>query len=177
MKIRFARHLAALAAFAALSSTMWFGPTAEAGTDTENLSVSATVSANCTITTNAVAFGAYDPVVTNASTALDGTGTVTVTCTSGSSGTLTLGQGSNADAGSADATPLRRMSDGGTNHLSYGLYSENTRTTAWGNTALTGVSHTGTGTATALTVYGRIPAGQNKPAGSYSDTVLATVTF
>jgi spore coat protein U-like protein len=26
-------------------------------------------------------------------------------------------------------------------------------------------------------VYGSVPGGQNKPAGSYSDTVVATVTF
>ena len=47
----------------------------------------------------------------------------------------------------------------------------------WGGTAASDVPHTGTGTETSLTVYGRIPAGQNVPAGSYSDTVVATVTF
>ncbi|MFM6073490.1 MAG: spore coat protein U domain-containing protein, partial [Dolichospermum sp.] len=40
-----------------------------------------------------------------------------------------------------------------------------------------GVSHTGTGNASNITVYGRIGRGQNVPAGSYTDTVVATVTF
>ena len=42
----------------------------------------------------------------------------------------------------------------------------------------TGVSHTGTGSEATLTVYAKVPAGQNTlPAGSYNDTVQATVTF
>ena len=36
---------------------------------------------------------------------------------------------------------------------------------------------TGTGAAQILSVYGRIGAGQNVPAASYSDTVVVTVTF
>jgi spore coat protein U-like protein len=147
-----------------------------AATATSNLSVTATVSANCTISTSTLAFGTYDPVFTHASAALDGTGTVTVTCTSGSGATIMLGQGSNAAVGSTDDVPLRQMGSGA-NRLAYFLYSEATRTTVWGNTAATDVDHTGTGTATALTVYGRVTAGQNKPAGSYTDTVVATVTY
>jgi spore coat protein U domain-containing protein, fimbrial subunit CupE1/2/3/6 len=148
-----------------------------AATQTANLDVTASVTANCSISTAAVAFGAYDPVVANASADNDATGTVSVTCTSGASTTVTLGQGANADAGSTAAAPVRRMNDGGSNYISYALYSENTRTTVWADTGPTGVPHTGDGTLTALTVYGRITAGQNVPAGSYSDTVVATVTF
>lgn len=149
----------------------------QALTQTSNLSVTASVSANCAISTAPVAFGAYDPTVVNASADLDGTGTVNVTCTSGASTTVTLGQGANADTGSTDAVPLRRMNDGATNYLAYFLYSEATRTTVWGNTAGTGLAHTGTGSQVGLTVYGRVTGGQNVPTGSYSDTVVATVTF
>jgi spore coat protein U domain-containing protein, fimbrial subunit CupE1/2/3/6 len=148
-----------------------------AGTATSNLAVTATVSANCSISTAPVAFGAYDPVVANATTPLDGTGTVTVTCTSGDAATITLGQGSNAATGSTDTAPLRQMKDTGSDVLAYSLYSDSGRTTAWGNTAGTGLAETGTGSAQALTVYGAVAAGQNVPAGSYSDTVVATVTF
>ena len=52
-----------------------------AQTASTNLTVSATVAKNCSITTTAVAFGSYDPVVANAATPLAGTGTVVVTCT------------------------------------------------------------------------------------------------
>ena len=163
--------VAAALAMGAVSST------ATATTATSNLSVTASVTANCTITTAPVAFGAYDPVVTNASTALNGTGTVSVTCTNGASTTVTLGQGSNANTGSTDAVPARRLKDGATDYLTYSLYSDTGRTVVWGNTVGTSVAHTGTGLLTALTVYGAVTAGQNVPAGSYSDTVVATITF
>ena len=149
----------------------------DAATATSNLAVSASVAANCTISTAAVAFGAYDPVSANATTALNGTGTVNVTCTSGASTTITLGQGSNPNTGSTDAAPARRMGDGATHFLSYALYQDSGRSTVWGNTAGTGEANTGSGSQAALTVYGAVTAGQNVPAGSYSDTVVATVTF
>jgi spore coat protein U-like protein len=148
-----------------------------AGTATSNLSVTATVSANCTISTAPVAFGAYDPVAANATNPLNGSGTITVTCTNGSSGTITLGQGTNPATGSTDTAPLRQMKDAGSAVLAYSLYQDSGRTTVWGNTAGTGVADTGTGTAQNVTVYGTVPAGQNVPVGSYSDTVVATVTF
>jgi spore coat protein U-like protein len=150
---------------------------AMAGTATSNLTVSSTVPNNCTISTAAIDFASYDPISANKNTNATGTGTVTVTCTSGASATIKLGQGSNAEAASSDAAPLRRLKDAGTNHLSYGLYKDNIHTQIWGNTAGTGVSHTGTGSAQAMTVFGRIAAGQSVPAGSYSDTVVAEVSF
>ena len=153
------------------------GSQALAASTSASLNVTATVSANCLISAAPVAFGAYDPVAAHATTALDASGAVSVTCTSGSAATITLGQGTNPNAGSSDASPLRRMSNGAAGHLSYVLYSDSGRTTAWGNTSLTGVAHTGTGSSTALTVYGRITSGQNAPTGSYADTVVATVTF
>jgi spore coat protein U-like protein len=159
----------------ALGSTGFSGSVA-AGTATGDIAVSAVVSANCSISAGAVTFGAYDPVVANKSSALDGTGTVTVDCTSGASTTVTLGQGLNADTGSTDAAPVRRLRNG-TNHLSYSLYSDSGRTTVWGNTTPTGLPYTGTGSGVALTIYGTIPANQQVPAATYNDTVVATVTF
>lgn len=66
-------------------------PAHAAGSATSNLAVSASIAANCTISTTAVAFGAYDPVVANAATALNATGGVTIGCTKGSAPTITLG--------------------------------------------------------------------------------------
>lgn len=143
-----------------------------AATATDNLSVTATVGDNCTISTAPVAFGAYDPIVTNASTPLDGTGTVTITCTQGATTSIELGLGSNANVSQ------RRMKDAGTNYLNYELYQETARTTIWGTTTAkkdTGIAPSSA--ARAFTVYGRVTAGQDVPLGSYSDTVLATVNF
>lgn len=148
-----------------------------AGTDTDNLAVSASVTANCIISTTAVAFGGYDPIVSNKSSALDGVGSVEVTCTNGADYTVGLGQGGNADTGSSEAAPLRRMSDGGSSFLSYALYSDSGRTTVWGNDAASDVDGIGTGLEQSLDVYARVAQDQNVIEGSYSDTVVATVTF
>ena len=71
-----------------------------------SLTVSATVSKNCTITTAPVTFGAYDSVTANATAPLDGIGTVTVTCTKGAPAKVGLNAGSNAQG------TTRRMSRG-----------------------------------------------------------------
>ena len=146
---------------------------AMAGTATSNLTVSSNVPHSCTISTDPLNFDDYDPITGPNAT---GTGTVTVVCSSGTSATITLGQGSNPQAASTDAIPLRRLKLG-TNYLSYALYQNNTYSEIWGNTAGTGASHTGTGSASDVTVYGVIPGTQNVPPGSYSDTVVATVSF
>jgi spore coat protein U-like protein len=145
-----------------------------AGTSTSNLTVTATVTDSCSVSAGTLAFGTYDTVT---GTAVDGTGTVTVACTSGASSTVTLGQGSYAAGGSSDAVPLRQMGSG-SDRLAYTLYQDAGRTTVWGNTGGTGVAYTATSSATSdLTVYGTVDAGQDVPAGSYSDTVVATITF
>ncbi|MGR9085689.1 MAG: Csu type fimbrial protein [Gammaproteobacteria bacterium] len=152
------------------------GAGVRATTTTSNLNVSASVTANCTISTTPLAFGEYDPIVANRSVPLNGEGAVTTICTKGSAPVVTLGQGANPAAGSSDATPLRQMASGDS-RLPYFLYQEAGRTLVWGNTPATGKGDTGTGLASTLTVYGQIPANQFKPAGSYADTVVATVTF
>jgi spore coat protein U-like protein len=162
-----------LATGLALSGLLVAG-TAGAATDTANLAVSATVSANCIISTTAVDFDEYDPVVANKTVPLDVQGIVTVTCTSGPTFQVTLGQGLHDGTGSA-AAPARRLSDG-TNFLNYSLSNVGFGGTVWSDST-SGVDHIGTGVATNLAVFGQIAAGQNPPVGSYSDTVLATVTF
>ena len=148
-----------------------------ATTATSNMSVSATVSNNCTISAGSLSFGAYDPISANHSSPLNGTATVAVTCTSGGSATITLGQGANAGGGSTDAAPLRQMSDGASHVLAYSLFQDSGHSTVWGNTGGTGASYSGTGSSSNVTVYGQISAAQNVPAASYSDTVVATITF
>jgi spore coat protein U-like protein len=150
---------------------------ASAGTATANVSITATIAANCTISTAPVAFGTYDPVVTNLSTALNGTGTITTTCTTGAAPVITLDQGANPTGGSSPTVPARQMASG-SDRLAYFLYQNVGRTTVWGNTAGTApASVAGTGAAQNVTVYGAVTGGQNVPTGSYADTVVATVSF
>lgn len=159
------------AAGVAASIALMFGGVSLAATTSTNLGVSANVTNNCSFgTISALSFGNYDPVVANASTDLAGTGTFDLTCTSGDAITIGLSLGANAGAGSQ-----RYMKDSGTDQLSYNLYQDTTHTTAWDET--TTKSDTGTGTAVTYTVYGNVPAAQNVPAGSYTDTVSIDVTY
>jgi spore coat protein U-like protein len=147
--------------------------TVSAASATANLAVSATVTNNCTISTLPLVFTPYDPVVANASTNLDGTGTVVVACTKGTAPTVGLGLGANA------ASTVRRMHDGSSNYLTYELYNDSGRSTVWTNAGLGLLSPVAAPSkaARSFTVYGRVPSNQDVPAGSYTDTVVATVNF
>jgi spore coat protein U-like protein len=155
------------------AATVGVSPKVDAATATANLSLSASVVNNCTISTSAVAFGSYDPVVANASANLDGSGQVTIACTKGTAPTVGLGLGSNASGS------VRRMSDGSGNYLTYEVYSDSSRSAVWGDsgsnlyTPVVAPSKA----ARSFSVYGRIAGNQDVAAGSYSDTVVATVNF
>ncbi len=144
-----------------------------AGTATANLNISASVSAVCTITTSPVAFGAYDPVVANASTDLTSSGSVNVACTKGATATIDLGNGNNLSGGS------RRMSSG-SDFMNYALYKDAARTQVWGSALAGGTtaSYTAaTKNSTAVTVYGTVPQAQDVTVGAYSDVVVATINY
>ena len=145
---------------------------AQAAQATANLTVSATVIHNCVISTAAVAFGNYDPVGANAAADLDGTGTVTISCTKGSTATIGLGLGSNASGA------IRRMTDGSGNFLTYELYQEVGHSTVWNEGAgLLSPAAAPSKAARDFTVYGAVTSNQDITAGSYTDTVVATVNF
>jgi spore coat protein U-like protein len=154
---------------ATLSVRIYVGPS-RWRTDTTNLRVSTSgFVPTCIIGAGTLAFGNYDPAGANAAAPLDASGTFQVACTRNASYTVGLGAGSFA-AGAA-----RRMANG-TARLGYELYADAARTAVWSGTATTG------GTAAsiapiALTVYGRVPAGQTVPAGAYADTVQSTINF
>jgi len=154
---------------------------ANATTATGTFAVTATVTSGCVIaSTTDLAFGNYDPANVNFSTQKTGTGSVSVRCVIGGTGiSLALNQGAHPVTGSTCTIPQRQMVFG-INTLPYFLYSNPGNTTVWGCTTGTNtVSFTPTGvlTANVLTTYGVIPAGDDTPAGNYSDTVTATVTF
>jgi spore coat protein U-like protein len=66
----------------------------------------------------------------------------------------------------------------GADTVTYGLYRDAGRTLPWGATVgVDTASGTGTGLAQNLTVYGRIPPQTTPQPASYSDTIIATVTY
>lgn len=140
-------------------------------TATTTFPVTATVQNACAVTAAPLAFGIYNPT---SATALDASTTLSVLCTVGSSFTVGL----NAGTGTGSTVTTRRMTNGA-NTLSYALYREAARTNNWGNTPGTDTppSTTAGVLATTLNVYGRVPAGQNVPAGAYADTITVTVNY
>jgi spore coat protein U-like protein len=138
-----------------------------------NLDVSATVTANCVVSTTAVAFGNVD--VTSGQ-AVQATGDLNVTCTSGTAWAATASAG----AGTGASLLTRKMANGA-NLLNYRLFTDVGRTTVWGDGvegATANISGTGSGTQQTRTIYGEVDAGQTGlPAGVYGDTVLVTVTY
>ncbi|HEY1551956.1 MAG TPA: spore coat U domain-containing protein [Kofleriaceae bacterium] len=147
---------------------------AEAGSANGTLSVTAQVSVACAINTATLAFSSYDAVQ---GTAVQGSTTLSVVCTKGATAVVTLGQGSQPALGSTDTAPQRQMALL-LSRLGYTLYQDSARTVVWGNTSATGLSYIATGSSLdSLTVYGTITASQDVPAGSYADSVVATMTF
>jgi spore coat protein U-like protein len=159
-----------------LLSLLLLPSAALAGSSSTSLSVSALIGNNCTISTSAVAFGSYDPVSANVSANLDGTGSVTITCTTLSTPTIGLNTGQHA-ANASGTT--RAMTDGSSHYMSYELYQDTTRLLLWSNSGagLYDAGLTLLSTPRTFTVYGRVPGGQVLPAGSYGDSVTATVNF
>ena len=162
------------------TALMSSAPAYAAGTANSNLAVSASVASNCTISTAAVAFGAYDPIVTNAVTALTGTGSITIACTKASVPTLKL------DLGANPAGAVRQMASGA-ERLPYELYQPLTNVagaacasgTVWGTAGANILTTVAAPSKAARTynVCGSIPGGADVAVGAYADTVIATVTF
>jgi spore coat protein U-like protein len=165
------RRIALLGVFSLLVQSAGSLP-AWAQSATASLTVSASVTKNCTITTAPVAFGNYDSVAANATTPLDGIGTLTVTCTKGAAAQIALNPGNNADG------QTRRMSQGGAEYLRYDLYSDPNRQVIWGigNNDLD-IPAAPNRNPRNFTVYGRVPQAQDATVGNYTDTVVATVNF
>ena len=98
---------------------------------------------------------------------------MTIACTKGATTTMGLSLGSNASG------TTRRMTDGASNYLTYEIYQDSGRATVWGNSGagLYTPAAAPSKTARSFTAYGRVTAGQDVPAASYTDTVTATVNF
>ncbi len=143
-----------------------------AATATATMPINVSVSANCTITTTAVTFAtAYDPVGTNASTNLDGTGNIQVTCTKGAGTSIALNLGANANVNQP-----RMKGPGAADFLNYMLYSDTGRTVLWSGVTKT-IAGAPSKAAQNFAVYATIPSAQDVSVGSYTDTVTATLNY
>ena len=137
-----------------------------------DLAVSATVVANCVISTKPVAFVGYDPIVANKTIALAAQGAVTLTCTKGAAVKISLDGVLHAAGG------LNYMAGGGTtpSTLQYNLLQPD-NSTPWTIASKYTVA-VGDDGSHDYTVNGVIPAGQHvAPGTDYADTVQAQFNF
>ncbi|MEG8047314.1 spore coat U domain-containing protein [Sphingomonas aerolata] len=141
---------------------------ASASTANTTFNVTANVVSSCQISATALTFGTY----TGAQT--DATSTITATCTDTTAYTI----GVSAGLATGATVTNRYMNGPSVDVLAYAVYRDSARTNSWGTTIGTDtVSGTGNGGAQAITVYGRLAAGQLPVPGAYSDTLTATMTY
>jgi spore coat protein U-like protein len=137
-----------------------------AGTDTDQLTVTATVQSGCALSGGTLSFGQY---TAGQQTDLDATGVINYT---NCSGDLSFA----LDGGSSANVNARQMRSGAS-RLNYQIYRNPTRSAVWG----TGADAHGVVLLSvqsgSVTVYGRIPKGQVVPNGVYTDVVNITLTF
>lgn len=161
--------LLALSAMLALG----FGSAAHAATASTNFQVTITITNSCdaaSLAATDVNFGSHTFLDSN----IVASSNLSVKCTTGAPYQIALNAGANPST--PGDTTTRRMSDG-TNFVPYNLYSDAAYSSSWGDTSTTGeVAATGTGAVQSFPIYGKALPG-NVPAGTYNDTIQATVTY
>jgi len=139
--------------------------------------VTGTVVANATVSTSTLDFGSTSTLSSN----IDSTAAITVTASNTTPYSIGLGNGANV-SGSQRRARLGATS----NFINYNLYTDSAHSHAWTTTtsassctggASTCVLATGTGVSQNTTVFGRVPPQSVPAAGTFTDTVVVTVTF
>ncbi len=145
---------------------------AHAASSSASLNVSAEVTSNCQIAISNLAFGAYDPLAQHSTQQLDAAADVSMLCTRNSRAAITIDIGRNSLGSS------RSLAGATQQRVVYQLYRDSGRTQQWGDSTdgLQFVSE-GIHKPQQVTLYGRIPPGQEVASGVYTDVVTATVDF
>jgi spore coat protein U-like protein len=141
------------------------------------------IAMDCVVSTTGVAFGTYDPLSPSPS---DAVGNLTVRCVHTAGGAARIGYTVSLSPGSSGSYAQRTLRSG-SSVLFYNLFDGADRTRVWGD----GTAGTGLASGVVLLVnpghfetneavhpiYGRVPALQEAGVGTYSDTILVTLSF
>jgi spore coat protein U-like protein len=140
----------------------------------------AAVTFTCTVSAAGVAFGIYNPLNPAGDSAV---GSWTVTCNAIGSGSATVAGTLTLSTGSSGSYAARTMKSG-THALQYNLYATPSHTQVIGDGSAGTFALSDSGTVTAGQVYqitgsmyGFMPPSQDIPAGSYTDSIVVTVTY
>lgn len=122
----------------------------------------------CTASATSHQFGMINPLDRTATSSVS---SITISCPSTTSYSISLSAGA--------GTYAERLMHSGSDALSYNLYSDSNHQTIWGDG--TGGSAVVNGSAdsggTSHSVYGNVPSQPQAVPGSYSDSIVVTVTF
>ncbi len=136
---------------------------------TATFTVTATVVPSCTVAASNIDFGSAGLLTT----AINAATTLQVTCSATTPYTISL------DGGLSGATdPTARKMTRSSQSVTYGLYQDAARSLPWGNTIGSNtVAATGTGLSQPFWVYGRVAQQTTPGPGTYTDTIVVTVTY
>lgn len=146
-------------------------PTCPTGTTTNYAatSITATIPGLCYMTTTGVNFGSH----TQLTSVVSATGAIAPQCSNTLPYTVSLGGGL---SGATD--PTQRKMSNGMLQVTYGLYRNNLHTLPWGSTVgVNTAAGTGTGFSQSIPVYGRLPVQAVPGTGTFSDSVVVTLTY
>ncbi len=133
-----------------------------------SFSVVASVNNTCSVSSNNFT-GIYDPT---SPVGIIGTSTVNLRCTFGTPFNIRANRGLHGPN-----VNNRQLSDG-TNYLNYYFTRDAARTQNLGETdGVDTIDSSGTGFGQIFTTYGAIPAFQNVPPGTYTDTITISINF
>ena len=134
----------------------------------------------CTVSATGIAFGNYNPLSSTGDSAV---GSWTVTCNATGSGSATVAGTLTLSTGFSGSYAARKMKSG-TNALQYNIYLTPSYAQIIGDGSAGTFAPSDSGTVTAGQVYqvtgnmyGFMPPSQDVPAGSYTDSIVVTVTY
>ena len=153
-----------------LAATATYGYTncTSTGATSFSFQATATILKSCNVSAGNLDFGG----VGDLATIVDGQSNLSLQCTRGTGYKVAL------DGGLANATdPTARKMTMGTQSITYGLYQNSGRSTPWGTLSAATLGGTGTAGIQTIPVYGRVPVQATPGVGTYSDTVVVSVTY
>ena len=132
-------------------------------------STTASVIKSCNVSAGNLAFGSTGTLTS----AIPGQSQISLQCSSGTGYAIGL------DGGTSGATdPTQRKMIAGAESVTYGLYRDSAYSLPWGSTPGSNVlSGSGTSLTQSIPVYGLVPVQATPPPGTYTDTIVLSVTY
>ncbi len=156
-----------------LASTATYGSTncttgLLSGSTSFSFQATATILKSCNVSASNLNFGS----VGDLNTAVTGQSALSLQCSRGTGYMVSLNGGL---SGATD--PTARTMTMGSQAITYGLYQDSAYSIPWGTSGSAALGGTGTAAMQTLPVYGQVRVQATPAVGTYSDTVIVSVTY